>query len=141
MKFKNLIKLLSIISYCTIMLKGGIIVIPFIFYLISACASIFHLEVINQASTSIIGIIGLLLIIKSFQENKNTLKSIFINIIGFLMLLVPIAERLSSVSLKLFNYSAFKIPLILFLLFFIIYIFISILDYIKQIQNSNSLRL
>lgn len=116
------------------MLKGGIIVIPFIFYLIFSSVSVFKMEIINQSSTSLIGIIGFLLIIKNFE--KDTLKSIFTNVISFLMLLIPLIERLSSVSIKLFNYSTFKIPLILFLIFFLIYIFISILDYKKQIQFS-----
>lgn len=140
MKIKSLIKILSLLSYCLIMINGSMITIPFVFYLIFSSTSILHLEVINQSITSLIGIIGLLLIIKSFQEEKDTLKSIFINIIFFLMLLVPLAERLTSVPIELFNYLGFKIPLILFLLFFMIYIFISILDYKKQIQHSKSLR-
>jgi hypothetical protein len=122
------------------MINGSMITIPFVFYLIFSSTSLFHLEVINQSMTSLIGIIGLLLIIKSFQEDKDTLKRVFINFICFLMLLVPLAERLSSVPIELFNYLGFKIPLILFLLFFMIYIFISILDYKKQIQHSKSLR-
>ncbi len=117
------------------------IALPFIFYLIFSSVGIFHLEIINQSITSLVGIIGLLMLIKSFQEDKDTLKSIFINLISFLMLLVPIAERLSSVPIDLFNYSGFKTPLILFLILFIIYIFMSILDYKKQIQLSKSLQL
>jgi hypothetical protein len=122
------------------MINGSMITIPFVFYLIFSGTSILHLELINQSIASLIGIIGLLLIIKSYQEDKDTLKSIFLKIITFLMLLVPLAERLSSVPIELFNYLGFKIPLILFLLFFIIYIFISILDYKKQIQHLTSLR-
>ncbi len=141
MKYKNLIKILSLLSYCLIMLNGSMIALPFIFYLIFSSVGIFHLEIINQSITSLVGIIGLLMLIKSFQEDKDTLKSIFINLISFLMLLVPIAERLSSVPIDLFNYSGFKTPLILFLILFIIYIFMSILDYKKQIQLSKSLQL
>ena len=134
MKIKILIKILSLLSYCLIMINGSMITIPFVFYLIFSSTSIFHLEVINQSMTSLIGIIGLLLIIKNFEE--NTLKRIFIIIISLFMLLIPLAERLSSVPIELFNYLAFKIPLILFLTCFLIYIFISIFDYKKQIQYS-----
>ena len=128
MKIKSLVKTLSILSYCLIMINGNIVAIPFIVYLISASISIFNLDGINQSVTSLIGIIGLI-IIKNFEE--ETFKSIFINFLGFLILLVPLIERLSSVSIELFNYLSFKIPLILFVVLFLIFMLISIFDYFK----------
>jgi hypothetical protein len=81
MKIKSLVKTLSILSYCLIMINGSIVAIPFILYLISASISIFNLDGINQSVTSLIGIIGLILIIKNFEE--ETFKSVFINFLGF----------------------------------------------------------
>jgi hypothetical protein len=120
------------------MINGSIIAIPFILYLISASISIFYLEGINQSVTSLIGIIGLIIIIiiKNFEE--ETFKSIFINFLGFLILLI---ERLSSVSIELFNYLSFKIPLILFVVLFFIYMLISIFDYYKNKKILNSQQL
>lgn len=92
MKIKSLVKTLSILSYCLIMINGSIIAIPFILYLISASISIFYLEGINQSVSSLIGIIGLIIIIKNFKE--ETFKNVFISFLGFLMLLVPLIERL-----------------------------------------------
>ena len=139
MKIKSLVKTLSILSYCLIMINGSIIAIPFIIYLISASISIFYLEEINQSVSSLIGIIGLIIIIKNFKE--ETFKNVFISFLGFLMLLVPLIERLSSISIELFNYLSFKIPLILFLMFFLIYILISILDYFKNKKILNTQQL
>ena len=139
MKIKSLVKTLSILSYCLITINGSIIAIPFILYLISASISIFYLEGINQSVSSLIGIIGLIIIIKNFKE--ETFKNVFISFLGFLMLLVPLIERLSSISIELFNYLSFKIPLILFLMFFLIYILISILDYFKNKKILNNQQL
>jgi hypothetical protein len=136
MKIKSLVKTLSILSYCLIMINGSIVAIPFILYLISASISIFNLDGINQSVTSLIGIIGLILIIKNFEE--ETFKSVFINFLGFLILLVPLIERLSSVSIELFNYLSFKIPLILFIVLFFINMLISIFDYFKNKKILNS---
>lgn len=139
MKIKSLVKTLSILSYCLIMINGSIVAIPFILYLISASISIFNLDGINQSVTSLIGIIGLILIIKNFEE--ETFKSVFINFLGFLILLVPLIERLSSVSIELFNYLSFKIPLILFIVLFLINMLISIFDYFKNKKILNSQKL
>ncbi len=139
MKIKSLVKTLSILSYCLIMINGSIVAIPFILYLISASISIFNLDGINQSVTSLIGIIGLILIIKNFEE--ETFKSVFINFLGFLILLVPLIERSSSVSIELFNYLSFKIPLILFIVLFLINMLISIFDYFKNKKILNSQKL
>jgi hypothetical protein len=139
MKIKSLVKTLSILSYCLIMINGSIIAIPFIIYLISASISIFYLEGINQSVTSLISIVGLIIIIKHFKE--ETFKSVFISFLGFLMLLVPLIERLSSISIELFNYLSFKIPVILFVVLFFIYMFISIFDYYKNKKILNSQQL
>lgn len=139
MKIKSLVKTLSILSYFLIMINGSIVAIPFILYLISASISIFYLEGINQSVSSLIGIIGLIIIIKNFKE--ETFKNVFISFLGFLMLLVPLIERLTSISIELFNYLSFKIPLIVFLVFFLIYILILILDYFKNKKILNTQQL
>jgi hypothetical protein len=118
------------------MINGSIIAIPFIIYLISASISIFYLEGINQSVTSLISIVGLIIIIKHFKE--ETFKSVYISFLGFLMLLVPLIERLSSISIELFNYLSFKIPVILFVVLFFIYMLISIFDYYKNKKILNS---
>jgi hypothetical protein len=121
MKVHLVIRIIAIISYCTICLMGMIIGIPFICYLFAASL----LEWVNspkQAFAALLGILGLIILISThFQKSRSTrLQTEFII---FILLLSPIIERLLSVPLKLFYYPSFIIPFFCFLVLYPISIF------------------
>ena len=131
MKINNIIKILSIVFYSLIILNGSMIALPFLIYL---CLNMFGLGTIFQIMTSIIGILGLVMIMKQMRQ-KVTLKRIFIELLGLIMLTIPLIERLTSVSIELFDYLTFKIPTILFLVLYLVSLFILTIEFLKMKQN------
>jgi O-antigen/teichoic acid export membrane protein len=100
------------------MLKGQMIALPFIMFIFF---NLFGYEDALITITSIASIAGLLtlLVVTRYRLTKRTL---LIEVLAFLLLCVPIIERLISAPLVLFNYALFIIPLIGFVLFFVIYL-------------------
>ena len=115
MKTINLLKKLSLISFSLIILKGSMIAFPFLIYLI---LNVFCLGTISQMITSIIGICGLIIIIKQMRE-EATNKRLFMEFVALIMLLIPLIERLTSVQINLFYYLSFEIPIITFLILYL----------------------
>lgn len=131
MKKNNILKTLSIVFYSLILLNGSMIALPFLIYL---CFNMFGLGTISQIVISIIGVLGFIIVIKQMSQ-KVTLKRIFIEILGLIMLTVPLIERLNSVAIKLFDYLTFKIPTILFLIFYLVSLSILIIEFLNSKQN------
>src|SRR4030095_7142862 len=115
MKFTSSFKIISIISYLLIFLNGEMISIPMFFYLPIAT---FNFNSPLQALTSALGLFGLLyLLTLAIRTNQN---GRFLNyLIIFILLLSPIIQRLLSVPIRLFNYSMFIIPCLLFIVFYL----------------------
>lgn len=125
MKAKNsrkLFKVLAILSYCLIMLKGQVIVLPFITFIFF---NLFGYEGAITTLTSLAGVTGLLalLVLMRYKFSKRIL---LIETLAFLLLCAPIIERLTSVPLGLFNHAMFIMPLIGFVLFYVINLFSSL---------------
>ena len=113
---KNVLRTISIISYLIIILVGEMIGLPFILWLIF---TIFDFGNINQIF-ALIGIIGVGLNLTKWR-NK-----ILITIISFILMLSPLISRLSQVEIEKFNYLAFQIPFVIFIITYLIFIFINI---------------
>ena len=113
---KNVLRTISIISYLVIILVGEMIGLPFILWLIF---TIFDFGNINQIF-ALIGIIGVGLNLTKWR-NK-----ILITIISFILMLSPLISRLSQVEIEKFNYLAFQIPFVIFIVTYLIFIFINI---------------
>lgn len=113
---KNAIRTTSIISYLLIILAGEMIGLPFIFWLI---LTIFNFGNIDQIF-AILGIIGVCLNLTKWR-NK-----IMITILSFFLMLSPLASRLFQVEIYKFNYLAFQIPFVLFIVTYLIFIFVNI---------------
>lgn len=126
---RKIFKVLAVLSYCFIMLKGQMIALPFIMFIFF---NLFGYEDALITLTSIAGIAGLLtlLIVTRYKLSKRTL---LIEVLVFLLLCAPIIERLTSVPIELFNYAIFIIPLIGFVLFYVLYLSSSF-EEIKQIE-------
>lgn len=105
------------------------IALPFIMFIFF---NLFGYEDALITLTSIAGIAGLLtlLIVTRYKLSKRTL---LIEVLVFLLLCAPIIERLTSVPIELFNYAIFIIPLIGFVLFYVLYLSSSF-EEIKQIE-------
>lgn len=131
LKTLNIVKIVSIISFCLIILNGSMICMPFLLYLI---ISVFNVGEISQTITSIIGICGLILVFKEFGE-KVTLKRVLKDLLAFMFLIIPLIERLNSIPIKLFDYLTFKIPIILFLVLYLISTILLTKECLKVKQN------
>lgn len=84
---------------------GMMVPVPFILWLIGNIIQFGNIEQLF----AIIGIIGIALNFMSWK--KDILKSI----ISFIMMILPIANRLLQLPLENFNYGGFIIPFIIFL--------------------------
>jgi|SRR5688572_28257523 len=118
----------SIIAYSLIILKGDMIGVPFILYLFSA---LFEGNMLTRffALFAIIGLISLLVLM--IQGNK-TWRLLVMQIIIFLLLLLPVLERLTSFPISTFNYPSFIIPCSIFVILYIQSVFISLRGIQKQ---------
>jgi hypothetical protein len=131
MKINNIIKILSIVFYCLIILKGSMIALPFFIYLFF---NMLCLGTISQIITSIIGVLGLIIVMKQMKLDL-TFKRIFIEFLGLIMLTVPLIERVNSAPIELFHYLTFKIPTILFLILYLVSLCILTIEFLKMKQG------
>jgi hypothetical protein len=99
-----------------IMLTGQIIGIPFVIWLIF---TVFYFGSIDQLF-AMLAIFGIVLHLTKWKSN------IIAIVLSFLLMLSPIISRLVRVPIEMFNYLAFQIPLITFVLTYLIYIIINI---------------
>ncbi len=112
-KAYSLLRAISLISYCFIILNGWMIGLPFIVVLFF---SLFEFGSLAQL-TAIMSFTGFILLIYPFQF-KSLKALIILQSSIYFLLLSPIVVRLISVPLHLFKYSSFLIPVLLFVLLF-----------------------
>ena len=125
LKLIKTFKFISILSYLLIILMGQIIGLPFFFWLIT---TLFDFGNIDQLF-AFLAAIGLA--ITFINRNKTrTLKILLMDIISFLLLASPLVRRMTAIPIEKFNYLAFIIPIILFVLFYIVSIYFSIRQYL-----------
>jgi len=96
--------------------KGQMIGIPFIFYLLF---SFFDMGTLEQFF-SILAFIGLIIILKRI---KFQYQPILIAFIAFVLLISPILNRLIAVPIYLFNYGAFIFPFVFFIILYVLYLY------------------
>ena len=113
---EKILKIISISSYSLIILMGQMIGIPLILWLILT-----SFEFGN--SDQIFAISGLVGVIINFTKYYK--RTVF-KILSFALMLTPIIRRLTEVPFEKFNYLAFQIPLIIFIIATLILILTSI---------------
>jgi hypothetical protein len=123
LKLYNIFRVLSIAAYFLIMLNGEMISIPFIFFLFF---SICDFGTKAQAA-SVLAFIGLILLITLIGREK-TKRTLLIEIVVLILLLLPILERLTSVPISLFNYPAFIIPVVSFIILYLLSMLLPLLQ-------------
>jgi hypothetical protein len=109
---KNVIRTTSIISYLLIILTGQMIGLPFFLWLI---LTTFDFGNIDQLF-AIFGLLGIILNLTKWRTN------IIVTILSFILMLSPIISRLVQVPIEMFDYLAFQIPLIIFIVTYLTYI-------------------
>ena len=107
------LKIVSLISYSLIILKGDIIGVPFLLWLLFTCFEFGNTDQIF----AIAGLIGI-----SIMFTNQFKKSSLVQILSFSLMMTPIIRRLSLVSLEKFNYLLFQIPVFIFVLSYVILI-------------------
>jgi uncharacterized membrane protein len=123
-------KLISILSYLLIILTGQIIGLPFFSWLLF---TLFDFGNIDQLF-AFLAVIGLTIIF--INRNKTrTLTILLLDLICFILLASPLARRMTAIQIEKFNYFAFIIPTIIFVLFYFVSIYFSIRQYL-QVQKA-----
>lgn len=100
--------------------------VPLILWLIFGSFALCSIEQLY----SLISIFGLIMIC-FFSNRIRTQKILLIDIVCFIFLIVPLASRLLAVPLNLFNYNAFIIPTLMFLLCYLISLTYSFKQYLS----------
>lgn len=114
----NTILTISIVSYLSIILLGQIIGLPFICWLIFTSFDFGNFDQLF----AIFGIIGIVINLTKWRDNIPS------TIISFLLMLSPIISRLVQVPIDKFNYLAFQIPLSIFIVMYLTFIIVNILN-------------
>lgn len=110
---------LSIISYLFIFLQGSMIILPFGCLLVTG---IFDAEPIMKFFIALADITLLFLLIISNKKRRNS--TLFLELLSFILLLLPLIHLLLSFSFKWFNYFLFLFPTACFIILFLLSIFL-----------------
>src|SRR6185295_4318784 len=102
MQLSNVFRMVSILAYCLIILNGEMISLPFICFLyIALFVDIGSLTQVC-AILAFIGLISSVILIVL----PKTKRILLFETIVFILLLLPLLDRLTSVPILLFNYAA-----------------------------------
>ncbi|WP_228377105.1 hypothetical protein [Chryseobacterium sp. FH2] len=112
----KIFKIISLTSYCFIFLMGMMIPLPFLIWLI---VTLFSFGNIDQVF-AILGIAGIILNLVKWKDSYGK------SIISFILMISPIISRLIQVSFEKFHYLGFEIPLVIFIVTYIIFIVLQI---------------
>lgn len=112
MKIVGLIRIVSILSYSFIILKGQMIGIPFICWIVF---TLFDFGNIDQ----LFAVLAMLGIILNLTKWKSKVP---IAILSFMMMLLPIISRMLQIPVEMFNYLSFTIPFSVFVICYLILI-------------------
>ena len=108
MKLSTVAKTISALSYFFIMLQGDMIAVPFGMWLVLA---LFDFTSIGPLF-AMLAFLGGILACRTKRQDRFYMTRI---LAAFLLLLSPLVWRLVSVPLELFYYTAFLLPLALFI--------------------------
>ena len=131
MKLQKIFRAIAIIFYLSIILSGQMIVLPLIIWLLF---TLFDFGDIDQLF-ALIAIIGLFLICFNFNKDR-TRKVLSLDLLCFFLLISPLVKLMTAVPIELFNYTAFIMPAVLFVLFYITSLLFGCKQY-SQIKKSD----
>ena len=122
LKRYRVLKTSSMLCYLCILFKGMVIPIP-----LGLCLLGWVFDFSNRlqqlcALGGLAGIVGMVIALKMQDRPKR----LIIDLIGLMLLLLPIIARMTAIPISLFNYGAFYIPAICFLVLFLFSLFFAI---------------
>lgn len=106
MKKEKVLKIISLTSYSLIILMGEMIGLPFLFWLIWTSFEFGNSDQIF----AVFGLIGFILMFTKYYRLRIS------KILTFALMITPIVRRLTEVPFEKFNYLAFQIPLLIFII-------------------------
>ena len=124
------LKIISIVFYFFIILQGQIIGLPFFFWLLF---TFFDFGNVDQVF-ALFALWGF--IINYLNRNSSkTLKVVLLEVLSFFLLSSPIIRRMFAVPIEKFNYLAFIVPTVVFIIFYLMSICLSFRMYQKGKSN------
>ena len=106
MKKQKILKIISLTSYSLIILMGQMIGLPFLFWLIWTSFEFGN----NDQIFAILGLIGFILMFTKIYKQR------IFRILIFFLMIIPVIRRLTEIPIEKFNYLAFQIPLLIFII-------------------------
>jgi len=106
------LKIISLISYSLIFLMGQMIGLPLIVWLIFTSFDFGNIEQLY----AILGLTGIILNFTKYGQSR------MIQVLSFILMIAPIIKRLTEAPIEKFNYLTFQIPLIIFVITYLIFI-------------------
>jgi hypothetical protein len=119
-------KVISIISYLLIFLMGQMIGIPFFWFLLLALMDFGSIDQLF----AFFAVIGLTISFITMDSPRKS-KVLLLDILSFALLSSAIVRRLTTVPIELFNFLAFILPTIVFVVFYIVSLYFSVRQYFK----------
>lgn len=113
-KLRNILVGISLLSYLLIMLNGSMIVLPFGLYILFSLADF---GTLNQL-TALLALTAFVIVLRT-STGKLTKKWVLFHGLAFILLCTPLINRLTDVPIELFNYGAFIIPLVIFVILYL----------------------
>lgn len=113
MKKEKVLKIISLTSYSIIVLMGEMVGLPFLFWLIWTSFEFGNSDQIF----AVFGLIGLIMMFTNLYKQR------ILKILTFVLMITPIIRRLAEVPIEKFNYLAFQIPLVIFIITSLILMF------------------
>ncbi|MFI1742856.1 hypothetical protein [Thalassobellus sediminis] len=111
-KVEKKLKIVSLISYSLIILMGQMIGIPFLMWIIFTTFDFGNAEQIF----AILGMAGIILNFTKYWKLR------IIKILSFILMILPLIKRMTKTPIEKFNYIAFQIPLLIFIITYLILI-------------------
>lgn len=105
-------RIIAIVSYLLIILKGGMIGLPFFLWLVY---TFFDFGNIDQLF-ALFAFIGVCMHLTKWKNKK------LFTLLSFVLMLSPLISRMVQVPLEMFNYRAYQIPFAIFVLAYLIFI-------------------
>ena len=106
MREERTLKIISLTSYSLIILMGQMIGLPFLFWLIWTSFEFGN----NDQIFAVLGLIGFILTFTKIYKQR------IFRILIFFLMITPVIRRLTEIPIEKFNYLAFQIPLLIFII-------------------------
>jgi len=112
LKMKDKFRIISIVFYLLIILKGDMIGLPFFLWLLF---TVFDFGNIDQLF-ALFALLGVCMHLTKWKNKKP------FTLLCFVLMLSPLISRMVQVPLEMFNYRAFQIPFAIFVLSYLIFL-------------------